>query len=94
MHNSNRVITTVFGILPFLNVGLLAWGMIVVTSVPATQSQLTAAHQRIGELELRQTNTLQYSEARINSLSSSLDAHQNETQRRFKVLESRINTMR
>lgn len=83
-----------FTSLPFINTALLAFGLYIIVTVPATQPQLTAAHSRISELELRQTNTLQYAESRINSLASSLDAHQNETQRRFKVLESRISTMR
>lgn len=83
-----------FTSLPIINTSLLAFGLYIIVTVPATQPQLVAAHQRISELELRQTNTLQYAETRINNLSSSLDAHQNETQRRFKVLESRISTMR
>lgn len=83
-----------FTSLPFINTALLAFGLFVIVTVPATQLQLVAAHQRIGELELRQTNTLQHLESRHNALASSVDDWQNETQRRFKVLESRISTMR
>ena len=79
-----------FTSLPFINTAMLAFGLYTIATVPATQPQLTAAHQRIGELELRQTNTLQHLESRHNALASSVDDWQNETQRRFKVLEARI----
>lgn len=89
MQNSNRVISTMFNVLPLLNVALLVWGVVALTNLQATQPQLVAAHSRISHLETRQTNQLQYAETRINSLASSLDDHRNETQRRFRVLESR-----
>lgn len=88
------IVNALFHALPILNTALLAFGLYVVSSVPATQPQLIDAHSRISQLETRQTNQLQYAEGRINSLASSLDAHQNETQRRFKVLESRISASR
>jgi hypothetical protein len=89
MQNTNRVISTAFNVLPLLNVALLAWAVVALTNLQPTQPQLTAAHSRISQLETRQTNQLQYAETRINSLASSLDTQQNETQRRFKLLENR-----
>lgn len=58
----------------------------------AVESTITGHATRLNELELRQTNALQYLETRLNNVSSKLDDSNNKAAHRLQIIEARQGT--